>query len=74
MLAFAFGLFICYITEPQKEIIIKFPSPVNAGKVVYRGKNADECYKYNVEKLNTCPHNAKPQPVLEDFQSVQKYV
>lgn len=74
MLAFATGLFICYITEPKKEIILKFPSPINAGKIIYKGKNHDECYKYKVESLSSCPKDAKPQPVLEDFSMYQKYI
>ncbi len=49
MLSFAFGLFICYITNPQPEIILKFPSPTNAGKVTYKDK-AGECYSYKAEK------------------------
>jgi hypothetical protein len=56
--------------EPQKKVILKFPSPTNAGKVTYVDKQG-QCYKYNAEKLDTCPHtkSVKPQPVMEDFKN-----
>ncbi len=70
LLSFTIGLFFCYITNPKPEIVLKFPSPTNAGKVVYKDK-ADQCYSYKAEKT-ACPHDAhhiKPQPVLEDFKN-----
>jgi hypothetical protein len=56
--------------EPKKKIIIKFPSPTNAGKVTYVDKQG-QCYKYNVDKLEACPADktVKPQPVMEDFRN-----
>lgn len=68
-LAFAFGLFLCYISQPQPEIIVKFPSPYNAGQVTYKDK-AQNCFKFKAEK-STCPTDKaliKPQP-LEAFQN-----
>ena len=35
--AFAFGLLACYVLQPKPEVVVRFPSPYNAGKVVYRG-------------------------------------
>lgn len=69
ILSFSIGLFVCYITAPQPEIILKFPSPTNAGKVVYKDK-AGQCYTYKADKSD-CPQNnksTKPQPILEDFK------
>jgi hypothetical protein len=68
LLSFSIGLFVSYITAPQPEIILKFPSPTNAGKVVYKDK-ASQCYSYKAEKTE-CPKgkkHLKPQPILEDF-------
>jgi hypothetical protein len=64
------GLLVCYVMEPQKKVVLKFPSPSNAGKVVYVDKQG-QCYKYNVQKLDSCPSttNVKPQPVMEDFRN-----
>jgi hypothetical protein len=69
IIAFAIGLFFCYIITPAPELVIKFPSPYNAGKVVYRDK-ADSCYIYNADKVQ-CPTDKsliKPQPIMEDFK------
>jgi hypothetical protein len=70
LVAFIVGLLVCYVMEPKKKIIIKFPSPTNAGKVTYVDKQG-QCYKYNVEKLDKCPtdNTVKPQPVMEDFMN-----
>ena len=65
-LAFAIGLLLCYVTNPKPEVIVKFPSPYNAGQIIYKDK-ADSCYKYNVSKV-TCPTDKsliKPQPLQE---------
>ena len=64
ILAFAAGLLVCYITHPKPEVIVKFPSPYNAGTVVY--KEDDGCYKYKADKV-ACPIDKtkiKEQPVL----------
>ena len=52
-IAFAIGIFLTYIYSPPKKIIIKWPTPENAGKVVYKD-HADVCYKYKANEL-PCP-------------------
>lgn len=68
ILAFAVGLLFCYLTNPKPELVLKFPSPQNAGKITYKDK-ADGCYKYRAEKVS-CPSDAKlvkDQPIAEEF-------
>ena len=68
--AFAVGMFIVYISTPPPQVILKFPSPYNAGKVIYSDK-ADNCYKYSAQDV-ACPLDTnliKPQPILEDFRA-----
>lgn len=68
-LSFAIGLFICYITKPTPQLVVKFPSPQNAGKIVYKDAN-DECFKIEAEEVS-CPVDKsliKPQPIAEGFQ------
>jgi hypothetical protein len=68
-LSFAIGILLVYITTPPPDIVLKFPSPYNAGKVKYIDK-AQNCYKYRAEHVE-CSNNfskVKPQPILEDFQ------
>jgi hypothetical protein len=60
----AIGLFFVYVFTPPPQIIMKFPSPHNAGKIVYRDKS-DSCYVYKADSVS-CPRDPtkiKPQPV-----------
>jgi hypothetical protein len=52
-LSFCFGIFICYITSPQPQIIIKYPTPENSGIYQYIDK-ASNCFKYVPQKIK-CP-------------------
>lgn len=70
LIAFAIGLFFCYILTPAPDVIVKFPSPQNAGKIVYRDK-ADTCYMYKADAVE-CPMDTsliKPQPIQEGFRA-----
>lgn len=63
-IAFACGLLYCYITKPKPKVIVKFPSPMNAGKVTYKDDDGT-CYKYKATK-ESCPRDKsliKPQPI-----------
>lgn len=66
ILAFSFGIFWVYIVTPPQEIVVKFPSPYNAGKVMYQDKS-DNCYKYKAEEVPCKSMAWKPQPIFEDF-------
>lgn len=72
ILSFSIGLFVCYVTTPPPTIVLKFPSPTNSGKVVYKDK-AEQCYSYKAEKT-ACPAkgNVQAQPVVEDFRNFKK--
>lgn len=64
--AFAIGILFVYLMAPSPSIIVKFPTPFNAGKVTYQD-TVDTCYQYSVEKI-TCPASgALPQPIIENF-------
>jgi len=52
-IAFCIGIFLTYIYSPQKKIIIKWPTPENAGKIVYKD-NTNICYKYKANEI-PCP-------------------
>jgi len=47
------GFFIIYIKSPIPEIIIQYPTPKNAGKIIYKEKD-DVCYKYKMKQVS-CP-------------------
>jgi hypothetical protein len=68
LISFAVGLFLVYVFHPPPTVVVKFPSPYNAGKVVYEDKN-NSCYKYKADRVD-CPKDkslVKPQPLFEDF-------
>jgi hypothetical protein len=52
ILSFCIGIFIVYLSEPPKKIIIQHPRP-NDDKTIYRD-DADNCYKYKTIEVK-CP-------------------
>ncbi len=67
--AFAVGLLFCYLVTPARKVVVKFPSPYNAGQITYKD-NADNCFKFNADEVD-CPQDralVRPQPVMEDFR------
>jgi hypothetical protein len=66
LLAFTIGLLYCYITKPKPKIIMKFPSPINSGKITYKSDDGS-CYKYKASK-ESCPMDKniiKHQPIAD---------
>lgn len=61
-IAFFIGIFYVYINAPQKRMIIKYPTPYNSDKLVYRGQTGD-CYKFHAEEVN-CSKNSVEQPII----------
>jgi hypothetical protein len=61
--AFAIGMAGCYLSAPRPTVVVKFPTPYNAGKITYRREDdPDACFKYRAEKV-PCTGDALPQPV-----------
>ena len=57
IISFCIGIFICYITEPQKHIIIKHPTPDNQDSTIYSDKfDSSKCFKYIANEVK-CPVN-----------------
>jgi len=53
LISLCIGLFYTYITTPYPQVVIKYPTPFNVGKITYVDKN-NVCYKYQIEKVS-CP-------------------
>ncbi len=69
LVSFAVGLLACYIMAPPPDVVIKFPSPYNAGKVTYKDK-AGTCFAFKAD-AQACPVDRsliKDQPIMEDFR------
>ncbi len=47
------GILITYVFAKPKKILIKWPTPENAGKLIYKD-NAESCYKYKAKEIE-CP-------------------
>jgi hypothetical protein len=63
---FVFGIIIgiisIYFVTPKKEVIHRYPTPDNTGKLTYKDKNGI-CYKYNAITVD-CDKN---ESRLRDF-------
>jgi hypothetical protein len=61
-IGFVIGVIAIYFINPQKDVIHKYPTPENAGKVIYKDKNS-VCYKYSAAVVD-CDKN---ESRLKDF-------
>ena len=50
IVSLSIGLFICY-SVPKPKIVVQFPTPENAGSVIYLDES-NNCYKYNAKEVN----------------------
>ena len=55
LISLSIGMFLTYILTPKPKIVIKYPTPYNAGKVKYID-DAGVCYKYRMVEVD-CPIN-----------------
>lgn len=61
-LAFAVGISYVYFVHPAPKVVIKYPTPYNAGKITYQD-DGESCYQYKATKV-TCPkEGVLPQPI-----------
>jgi hypothetical protein len=66
--ALGFGLLYVYCVSPRPEVVVKFPSPYNAGQVTYRDPHVDTCFKFKATQV-TCPSTGvRQQPMTEYFE------
>jgi len=56
-IALFLGLFMCYVTSPTPEVIVQYPTPENADKMVYKDDTGN-CYKFESSEVK-CPKNKK---------------
>jgi len=68
ILSLTIGLFYVYITNPPKNIIYKFPSPLNTENTIYKD-NSNLCFKFE-SKRSECPIDKsliKEQPNYDEI-------
>jgi len=51
------GIIASYLQSKEPTVIIKYPTPYNAGKITYKD-NAGVCYKYKMDEV-ACPKTEK---------------
>lgn len=61
-IGFCVGFTYVYLSAPKQKIIIKYPTPYNASKIIYKNEN-DFCYKYEVQEVK-CNDKAINQPII----------
>lgn len=75
--SFAIGILFTYLVTPPPKVIVKFPSPYNAGKVLYHDKS-DTCYMFKSDEVDCSAADigklsVLPQPLLfEEFKASAK--
>lgn len=52
LLAFGVGMLFVYLTAPVPTVIVRYPTPFNAGRITYRDARGT-CYRYRSHKT-TC--------------------
>lgn len=66
IVAFVIGMIYVYINVPPIKVIVTYPTPYNAGTVVYKD-SADTCFVFDAEQVD-CPEDTtkiKKQPIIE---------
>ena len=51
------GIFFVYLITPLPKVIVKYPTPENSGRVIYKDE-AHNCFKIISKEVN-CPKNKK---------------
>ncbi len=57
LISLSIGLFITYITGPEKHTIFVYPNPDNLDKIQYKD-HTDTCYKFESKEVK-CPDDKK---------------
>ncbi len=70
LVSFSLMILYTYMVTPKPRVVIKHPTPFNAGKIVYRDA-ADTCYVFDAKEVVPCDKKKTPslkkQPILEKF-------
>ena len=58
LIALSVGLLYTYLYKPKPEIVFKYPTQDNAGKITYID-DAGVCYKYRVDRTSCFKDSSK---------------
>jgi hypothetical protein len=67
LIALCVGLLYTYVTAPVPKVVVKYPTPINAGKITYID-DAGVCYRYKIEpkECPSDPQKIKKMPIAQD--------
>ena len=57
IISLAFGLFLTYITNPNKRTVFVYPTPDNVDELLYKD-HTDKCFSFKATEVE-CPSNPK---------------
>lgn len=63
------GFFLVYITSPKPQVIVKYPTVKNAGKILYEDDNG-VCYKYRAVEVDCKNHNL----ILDETSNLEETI
>ena len=63
-ISFFIGIFLVYLLAPSPDVIFRYPTPENAGKIIYQD-HANTCYTSNVKQVNCDNTNPIDTPIQE---------
>lgn len=69
IVAFSLTILYVYIHTPPPKVVMKFPTPFNAGHVMYQDA-AESCYVFDAIEVKPCPADKdliRKQPIIEKF-------
>ena len=69
--AFCLGIFIVYISVPEPKVIIKYPTPDNVEKNVYKDMS-DTCYKYKAKEVKCSKYKNVIETELQHIDGEKK--
>jgi len=62
LVSFSAGILYVYLARPSIPVILKYPTPINAGKIVYKDSTG-KCYVYAVKSV-TCTPDVTEQNIV----------
>lgn len=63
IVSFTIGVLLTYLFKPAPTVIVKYPTPYNAGKITYKD-DAGTCYRYRAIKVK-CNDKASGYPIQQ---------
>lgn len=54
LMSFSAGILYVYLVRPSVPMVVKYPTPINAGKIVYKDSSG-KCYVYEVKPVACSP-------------------